>query len=190
MRTTVCLVRHGETDWNLAGRVQGREDVGINETGRRQAMKTANFLGREVWDGIFSSPLKRALATAEIIGGQLGMADIAILDDLMERDFGQASGLTQAEIGEKFGGREFVEQEPWDSFSIRAMRGLDSVVDGRVGQRLIVVSHGGLINAILLGLSQGKIGSGKTVLKNACISMLGYQGEWVIESYNQVHHLQ
>src|SRR5690606_6630523 len=61
--TLFYLVRHGETDWNLERRVQGSSDIPLNETGRRQAARTARLLARRSWDAIYSSPLSRAMET-------------------------------------------------------------------------------------------------------------------------------
>ena len=60
MGSTVCLVRHGETDWNLRGRLQGQEDIELNETGIYQATRCGLYLARESWDVILTSPLSRA----------------------------------------------------------------------------------------------------------------------------------
>jgi uncharacterized phosphatase len=69
--TTICIIRHGETDWNSSGRLQGREDIELNDLGRRQAIQTSGYFETESWDVIVSSPLKRAYETAQIIASLL-----------------------------------------------------------------------------------------------------------------------
>ena len=69
--TELYLVRHGETDWNRQRRIQGLTDIPLNETGRRQARDTGMLLRRRRWDGVFSSPLSRAVETASIIAVRL-----------------------------------------------------------------------------------------------------------------------
>ena len=66
----IYLVRHGETDWNLAGRVQGQADNDLNETGREQARLTAKKLFGVTFDAAFCSTLIRAIHTAQIILGE------------------------------------------------------------------------------------------------------------------------
>ncbi len=69
--TKLCLVRHGQTDWNLEGRYQGQSDVPLNESGRAQAAALAKQLQRQCFAGICPSDLKRARETSEIIAGCL-----------------------------------------------------------------------------------------------------------------------
>lgn len=63
----IYIVRHGQTDWNLEGRYQGRTDIDLNETGIKQAEKIRQELKSVKFDKVFSSPLKRAYKTAQII---------------------------------------------------------------------------------------------------------------------------
>ena len=69
--TTICLVRHGQTDWNALGKLQGQTDIPLNELGKIQARQCGEFLSEEDWDVIISSPLKRARETAEIISNYI-----------------------------------------------------------------------------------------------------------------------
>ena len=66
----ICIVRHGETDWNLDGRIQGQMDIPLNSNGRIQAELCATAINFEKWDVIVSSTLKRAKETAEIIANK------------------------------------------------------------------------------------------------------------------------
>src|SRR5207247_2386425 len=86
------LVRHGETDLNKEGRLQGYTDISLNETGRLQAEKAANTLTRSNIDLIISSHLKRAHETAEIISKSTG-AKIQIDENLKEKNYGEGEGL-------------------------------------------------------------------------------------------------
>ena len=67
MKTTVILIRHGETDWNVVRRFQGLSDIPLNDTGRQQAGFAKNGLDGKIIDAIYTSPLQRAVETAEII---------------------------------------------------------------------------------------------------------------------------
>jgi hypothetical protein len=91
--TTLLLVRHGETDWNADGRLQGRP---LSDFGRRQARELAGELEDEELDAIYSSDLARAQETAEIVGERIGLP--VVLDpDLREKDWGNWEGLTPVE---------------------------------------------------------------------------------------------
>lgn len=186
----LCLVRHGETDWNRAGKIQGRENVVLGETGKLQARQCAQYLMRSNWQRIYSSPLKRAMQTAEMIREHLGFTRIGILESFIERDYGQASGLTRSERLARFSDGDIPDLETKESVVNRVKRGLNYLVEEVRDERIIVVSHGGTINAVLSFLSHGEIGTGKTVLGNGSINMLTYNDDgWHIEGYNLVDHL-
>jgi len=94
--TTLLLVRHGETDWNADGRLQGQTDRPLSDFGRRQARQLADELAGEELEAIYASDLSRARETAEIIGDRLGLA--TVLDpDLREKDWGTWEGLSAVE---------------------------------------------------------------------------------------------
>lgn len=87
----IYLMRHGETDWNKARRLQGHSDIPLNEFGIELAVKTAEGLKDVAFDIAFSSPLKRAFVTAQTV---LGDRRIPLVTDerLMEMNFGQSEG--------------------------------------------------------------------------------------------------
>ena len=94
--TALLLVRHGETDWNADGRLQGHTDRPLSEFGRRQARQLAQELADENLDAIYASDLSRARETAEIVGKRLELA--VVLDPaLREKDWGSWEGLTAVE---------------------------------------------------------------------------------------------
>ena len=98
----VLLVRHGQTDWNAAGKIQGSSDIPLNDRGRAQARELAERLrdmGRIC--AVYTSPLRRALETAAIIGRTLGIAPIAV-PQLTELSFGDWEGCSWDEIGERW----------------------------------------------------------------------------------------
>src|SRR4029078_6301282 len=90
---TLLLVRHGETDWNAPGRLQGHTDRPLNDYGRRQARELADRLGDDGIAAIYASDLSRAKETAEIVGARLGLP-VVIDADLRERNWGSWEGLT------------------------------------------------------------------------------------------------
>src|SRR5512133_2376807 len=97
----VFLARHGQTDWNAAGRWQGHTDVPLNETGRAQARALAERLRGEGIAAIASSDLARARGTAEIVAAVLGLRVDLLDPDLRERRFGIFEGLTLRECEQR-----------------------------------------------------------------------------------------
>jgi uncharacterized phosphatase len=188
--TEICLVRHGQTDWNAEGKIQGRTDIELNEMGVRQAAACRDHLANENWDIIISSPLLRARQTAEIINGKL-KKPFLIMDEFIERCFGRAEGLTAEERHALFPDRDYPEMESREAQNTRLKEGLDKISMHYHGKRVILVSHGASINALLSLLSSGVIGSGRTKLENACFCSLKYkEKEWLVEYYNESGHLK
>ena len=101
MKTTVILIRHGETDWNVVRRFQGLSDIPLNDTGRQQAGFAKNGLDGKIIDAIYTSPLQRAVETAEIIRGDREIP-IYPTDGLREMGIGEWEGLLVSEIDEKY----------------------------------------------------------------------------------------
>ena len=101
MVTTILLARHGETEWNREGRWQGWADPSLNDTGRAQARELAEQLRATPFDAVYSSDLRRALETAVILAAPHDLAVVTDAD-LREIDVGAWSGLTRAEITERF----------------------------------------------------------------------------------------
>jgi broad specificity phosphatase PhoE len=99
--TEIILVRHGETKWNVQEVFRGRIDVELNETGLRQAELLAQYLGGLNIDAVYSSPLRRALKTAEIIAGYHKLK-VEIAPGLIDFDFGKWQGLRLQEVKRRY----------------------------------------------------------------------------------------
>ena len=99
----LLLARHGQTDWNAAGRIQGRTDTPLNGLGRTQAALLARRLERagERIDRLYTSPQRRALETAEIAGAALGLSPVPV-DALREVSFGAWEGCSWTEIARRW----------------------------------------------------------------------------------------
>lgn len=133
----LLLVRHGETDWNAEGRLQGHTDRPLSDYGRRQARRLADELADERLDAIYASDLERARETAEIVGERLGLP--VVLDpDLREKDWGTWEGLTPVE-------RDRVELvgESTAAHQERILLALARIAETHPGERVLVVTHGG-----------------------------------------------
>lgn len=167
----VYVIRHGETDWNVEGKLQGREDIPLNENGILQAIECQKALRKITFVTIQTSPLLRAKKTAEIIALP-HECPLVINYNLIERDYGRLSGLTPRE-------RQIVERqeyptkvEPWDVLALRAYNTVQNLAKLYPQGSVAVVSHGAWINALLAVVSNRKVGTGKTKLKNVCINLL------------------
>ena len=99
--TEIILARHGETEWNVEEVFRGRIDVELNETGIKQSELLAQYLSDLDIDAIYSSPLKRALKTAEMIAGYHKL-DVEIVPGLIDLDFGKWQGLPRQEVKDKY----------------------------------------------------------------------------------------
>lgn len=182
---SIYLIRHGETNWNLEGKLQGREDIPLNETGREQAKLCGQALQRLNIRTIFTSPLSRAKVTAEIIAEHIGGKDVIVEPGLIERDFGALAGVTydKKKYFDTFGIEEGIE--PWDQLQKRLLDCIRNRAEEYRSEDIIMISHGAAINSVLSALTAGDMGSGKTRLKNACINVIRYQdGDLALEQYN------
>ena len=144
------LVRHGETDWNLAHRIQGNTDVPLNRTGRAQARAAGRLLAGREWIAIVASSLSRARDTASIIAAELGLPEPTTLDALMERNYGSAEGLSYSEIDARFPGDTPVPgRETREEVVERVLPALLHLAERHRDQSVIVVTHGGVIRSLL-----------------------------------------
>lgn len=148
--TELYLVRHGETDWNAARRIQGRTDIPLNETGRSQARAAGELLARRRWDAVYASPLDRAFETARIIADRVGVDEVTLVDELVERDYGDAEGLDYETIDANFPEGTLVPgQETRQQVADRVVPALVALAEKHPGEKLLVVSHGGAIRSVL-----------------------------------------
>ena len=99
--TEIILARHGETEWNIGEVFRGRLDIELNQTGIKQAKLLAEYLSNLKIDAIYSSPLKRALATAEIIATYHKL-NVEIAPGLIDFDYGKWQGLPHQEVKDKY----------------------------------------------------------------------------------------
>ncbi len=146
--TLLALVRHGETEWNRQGRVQGLTDVPLNDLGRQQAAAAGRRLAEERWDAVWSSTLSRAAETARIIAGELGIPDVHLDPTLVERNYDRAEGMTKTDIDTLFGGH-LEAKETREQTVARVLPALESAAEAYPGGRVLVVSHGGVIGSLV-----------------------------------------
>jgi probable phosphoglycerate mutase len=177
--TTIALVRHGQTDWNVQRRVQGSTDVPLNATGRAQAAAAAERLAAEgSWHAVVSSPLARAADTASLIADGLGLPAPEPVPALAERRYGALEGLSTAERARLRSLSVYVRGlESRSSVADRAISALLGIAETHPGRSIVAVTHGGVIQAVLLHLGLPKPGSG--AIANGSVHELRVVGDRV-----------
>ena len=157
----LLLVRHGETDWNLGSRFQGHADPPLNETGRAQARELAAALADRSFDAVYSSPLRRAFETAEIIAAPHGLQPVPD-PGLREVAVGEWQGLTREEVERRFPeqyrrwlgfGQGWDEGETYEEMGRRVVATLLDLARRHDGETVLCVTHGGPIRAALASAS-------------------------------------
>lgn len=155
--TQICLVRHGETDWNADRRLQGHLDVPLNRTGHLQAASAASHLADKQFAAIYCSDLARARQTATAIGAASSLSPISD-PALRERHYGDFQGLTydEARTQHPAAYARFVERdasfafsgggESLTTFALRVHAALERIVAQHPAQQVLVVTHGGVLD--------------------------------------------
>ena len=153
--TTILRARHGETDGNREGRFQGHADPPLNETGREQALTLAGVLAGRELAAVYSSPLRRALETAQVVAAAYRLEPV-LVEGLREVDVGAWSGLTRAEVEQRFPeqyarwldyGQGWEDGETYAAMGGRAVAALLEIAAAHEGERALAVTHGGPIRA-------------------------------------------
>jgi len=156
--TTILLARHGQTRWNAERRWQGHADVPLDDTGRSQASALAESLASAGIGAIWSSDLVRARATAEAVGARLGL-DVQVDARLREVDVGEWSGLTAAELEQRYpeglarrrvGGTGWESGEDYEAMGSRVVEALNAIAAAHPAEIVLVVTHGGPITSMWL----------------------------------------
>lgn len=163
----IYLARHGQTDWNLEGRIQGGTDIPLNATGRQQAQQLRARLTGVHLDAVYSSSLGRSRETAEIVHGQ---APLTSLPGLGERRFGKFEGLltSHTESGAELERRQWIPDDSLDGGeSLNALRErvratVDTIRKQHASGSILIVGHSytnRMILSVILGLTIGQMQS-------------------------------
>jgi probable phosphoglycerate mutase len=199
--TELVLIRHGETDMNRELRFQGQVNVGLNATGHEQARRLAARMAGEQADAVYVSDLLRARQTAEPIASELALAPVPE-SGLREQHFGQVDGMRvddiQREHPEAWAGwlrfeEDFAmpEGESTRAFHARVMDAVHRVVAAHVGQTLVIVTHGGVLDMIYrTARSLGLSGPRQSDIPNAGLNRIRVRdGAFDILSWADTRHL-
>lgn len=199
--TEIILIRHGETKWNREGRFRGRLDVELNETGLKQAELLAEYLSETKIDAIYSSPVARAVKTAEAVARHHNL-EVILSPGIIDLDFGEWQGMPMQTVKEKYqdiytgwmknphlsrvpGG------ETLDEVTERTMNMVNQVITEHDGT-VVLVSHR-VVNKVLtcamLGLDNSHF---RNIKLDTCgITAFTYQdGEFILDKHNDTSFLK
>ena len=199
--TRIFAIRHGQTAWNAALRMQGQLDIPLDDTGRQQAEQLAQALAGEPLTAIYSSDLQRALATAQALAASTGAA-ISTHRGLRERCFGCFESHTYAEIEARWpaDSARWRRREPGfgpaggeslEVFYARCVEVVLGLAAAHAGEAIAVVAHGGVLDCLYraaLGIALDAPRSWQ--LGNATINRLLFNGEgFSLVGWNDHAHL-
>jgi len=200
--TRLIIVRHGETIWNDAGKLQGQADSPLNSRGLAQGQALAARLSRCSFGALYSSDLGRARHTAELIAAATGHP-ISTDARLRERHLGIFQGLTWGEVEQAYPGEyerfltgdvDYVvpEGESFSQSSIRMMGCLEELARHHAGQEIVIVSHGGVLGAVLrhvLGIIPETRHRFKR-FNGSWNAFIFENGAWFLETWGDISHLE
>ena len=206
MENDICeivVVRHGETVANTQGVLQGHLDTPLNETGVIQAQAIAERLKNRSFDAIYSSDLQRAANTARAIVAHHSQVDIVYTEELREWNLGDLQGKSYSELNvlypeimkafRKPGGAPPIPGgENIEDFQQRIGSFLDKVAADNPGKKILLVSHGGAMQRMLVhtfGKSEAK--NIQPLCANASMSVFRcIKGQWQLVTWNDTAHLE
>jgi probable phosphoglycerate mutase len=200
--TRIIAIRHGETAWNVATRIQGQLDIGLNARGRWQAAQVAQALRGEPLHAVYASDLARAWDTAQAIA-QASAAVLTAHTGLRERGFGEFEGQTHADMEANWpehalrwrqrdphwappGGESLAELRD------RIRHTVDELASAHVGQHIVLVAHGGVLDVLYrLATGQAAQAPRSWPLGNATINRLLWTPEGLsLVGWSDATHLE
>lgn len=197
----LCMVRHGETAWNAAGRVQGQLDIPLSNTGQAQARALAQALGGEHFDVLYSSDLVRVRQTARPLSSLLRKEPI-LSEKLRERHYGIFQGMTYAEAKERMPAEylrfknkdpdyDFQTGESLHTFSARVMGFVKELLEKEKGRNVLVFTHGGVLEILYRHATRRGLSTPRDFeIPNAALNRFEHgAGAWKVHCWADVGHL-
>lgn len=196
------LVRHGESEWNILKKIQGQRDTLLTKKGIKQAEKIANRLSNEKIDNIYSSDLKRAFKTAEVIGNKLKLK-VNSDKNFREINFGSWEGITKKDLIERHYEKHLLwmkephklkleDAETLSDLQKRTMEGINRISELNPNKNILVVSHSAAIKTIIIELLEMDISYfSKMSLDNVSLSIIEFRDyNNVLKLFNDTCHLK
>jgi probable phosphoglycerate mutase len=202
--TEIWFIRHGETDWNRAHRLQGWQDIPLNGVGQAQSLRLAERLARDARehtiDAIYSSDLQRAQATAQPAAERLGMR-LRIEPGLRERGFGVLEGLdmhTTQEVApeahaawkSRQADRMLEGGEALGQFRSRILSTVKDIAERHPGQRVLAFTHGGVLDILWRQAYHVALDAPRDAqLLNVSVNRVSIDGQnWQVLEWGDVSH--
>ncbi|XP_062010928.1 phosphoglycerate mutase-like protein 4 isoform X2 [Rosa rugosa] len=195
----IMVVRHGETAWNSDGRIQGHLDVELNDAGRQQAAAVGSRLAKDPKISlVYSSDLKRAYETAQIIAARCGGLNVVTDPDLRERHLGDLQGLVFREAAklsskayQAFISHRTCQDIPGGGESLDQLYDrCTSALERIGGERVVVVTHGGVIRSLYQRACPNGSSIGKVANTSINTFHLYDEDKWTIKSWGDISHLK
>lgn len=198
--TKVCVIRHGETDWNAERRIQGQIDIPLNETGHAQALAMTYNSTHFNFSAIYTSDLTRTIQTAEGISVR---EELPIIQkkELRERHYGIFQGVTKDEAPEKhpniyplYAARDlhydFEHGESLIDFSTRVLGIFDWLVRHHENEQIAVVSHAGVLDIMYRHATDRPLDTERDFhIPNSALNWLHHDGTgWILDHWDDHHH--
>lgn len=204
--TTLLLIRHGETAWNLIRRLQGHLDIPLNDAGERQSAALGNALALETLEAIESSDLRRAMQTAQAVAAHHPGLHLHPNPQLRERAYGLFEGMLYQDIAQAYPADFALLQardpdavmprgertaESYRAFQTRIVTALHDIAARHPGRTVAVVTHGGALECIYRAACNTPPGGPRDVdFQNASISRAEIRhGQLHLLSWGQAAHL-
>ena len=201
IQTRICIIRHGETDWNVQKRIQGHTDVPLNEVGRTQALAMAFNAAHQRFHAIYSSDLIRTVETARMLA-QREDQEVKLLPQLRERHYGIFQGMTAAQGAERYPSAyahyqardldyDFESGESLRQFAHRVTDGIEWMVRHHTGQTIAAVSHSGVLDIIYRRATGRPLHTPRDFkIPNCALNWFYFDTQgWHLEVWGDRHHL-
>ena len=201
IRTRICFIRHGETDWNVEKRIQGQADIPLNQTGQRQAVSMAFNAAHHGFAAIYSSDLGRASATAAMLARRDGL-EVRPLPQLRERHYGIFQGLTAAEGRQRHPEAharylardpeyDFETGESMIAFAERVAGAVKEMTHRHPGQMLAAVTHAGVLDILYRKATGRPLHTPRDfTIPNCALNWFHFDEHgWHLEAWDDHHHL-
>lgn len=204
VETRLILIRHGETDDNVAGRVAGWRESQLTERGHAQVEQVAaHVTARYRPVAVYASPLRRAKETADALARQLGQT-VQTHPGLREISFGDVEGLTLPELRQRFPELLARAVHPEDedmgwpngetrrAFQERVRAAFDTIAAAHLGQTVAIVTHGGVVARLLADIAEGRPGRWSAYESANCsvAEIVQTDGAFTIAGWNDIEHLR
>ena len=204
--TTILLIRHGETAWNAARRLQGHTDIALNAEGERQAGALAQALAAEAVEAIISSDLARARQTAQAVADQFDGTIVQTDPNLRERCYGVFEGMFYSDVERQYPA-EFAlwqardidavmppgerEAESFRQFYARSTSAIRDWAERYLGKTIVIVAHGGVLECAYREAVGMQLDSPRDFqVKNASINRFSFaDGKLALTKWGEVEHL-